>query len=131
MNFDNSFSGALFATKNAKLLTGMFSFDGETSLALTCNLGEAGESHELVVQKRDKKGVPTGKPIALGAFKKLSAQLGPFTGNGTVSHLVARGFLTRGRETTNVVVFKVERDNDSAFYQVKRDQREVLPLSAL
>lgn len=126
MSFDNTMSGALFQSNEARVLRGTFSVDGKTKLPMIAQLGDKGAAHTLRIVKIVKKNEVE---VATGLMKALDKPLGPFTSpNGHESMLVARGVLRFSKQSVKIVVFKV----DGTFYQVRADNAlQARPLAAL
>lgn len=133
MKYDNSNSGALFATGDATILSGPFQFtEKEPAHIAVMQLGADGV-HTLAVHKRGKEGQAVGKALATGEIRRTTTNGAPNqNGNPTP---VARGVLVgsalKGKELKVCIWKAARKDATGDFYQVKPDSFEPRSLPAL
>lgn len=127
--FDNSNSGALFATGDKAILSGPFQFtEKQPAHVAVMQLGADGV-HTLHVHKRGKEGQAIGKPVASGTIKRTNGGENA-AGN---KRPVARGVLTGSKldAELRVCIWQASSEKVGDFYQVKPDSfepRELPPL---
>lgn len=132
--YSNALSGALFATSDKTILSGMFQFTEkkDDTIVSVMQLGEDGV-HTFNVHKRGKDGQAVGKPQLTVKFKRTPTA-GALNKNGQPTP-VARSIEVTGPkadESMRFCIWNAQRKEDgSPFYQVKPDSfepRELPPL---
>lgn len=114
MAYDNRYNGALFATRDPKVLAGPFFLDNDQQpLRMVCQLTEEGGVHTIAVhaERADGKGLKK-KPVARGNIRRNRSS--------NEDAPVARGRLTNGQKTVDLVLW-LKESHGSSYYQVKPD----------
>lgn len=117
MEYDNSYNGALFATRAEDTLAGPFQIeDPDAKLRVVCTLNGAGDGrHSLAVyaERADGKGLKKN-PVARGWIKR-------FRSNNNDAP-VAKGHLANASKTVNLAVWKITTPDGVECYQLKPDR---------
>ena len=116
-----NYTGALFATRDAALMTGPFQLPGHKVRAV-CELG-AGQRGEHMVRlhRVNKDGALSKKPIAVGYFRRTAR----FDMDGVPPrHPVGRGQLTGKDRVVPLVVFFNRDDTGRCYYRLAADNNE-------
>lgn len=118
--YDNSNSGALFATGDNGIMTGPFQFtEKEPKHVAVLEVGAPGTAHVLRIHER-KKDLSPGKLVAEGTVKATNGGANA-AGN---PRPVARGVVASKKHGEIRVCFWAQSNANGDFYQVKPDSFE-------
>lgn len=114
--YDNSYNGALFATRDPETLAGPFQLSNVDAkrLRTVCTLKDDGKHHLAVYAERaDGKGLKA-KPVATGFIKRYRSR--------NEKSPVAKGVLRGKERTVPLAIWHVTAGDGTPCYQIKPDR---------